>query len=39
MSKTKIVILQMRELIYTAIFVGLGIILLILLLPSICYCG
>jgi len=31
MSKTKIVILQMRELIYTAIFVGLGIILLILL--------
>lgn len=31
MSRTKIVILQMRELIYTAIFVGLGIILLILL--------
>lgn len=31
MSRTRIVILQMRELIYTAIFVGLGIILLILL--------
>ena len=31
MSRTRIVILQMRELIYTAIFVGLGILLLILL--------
>ena len=31
MSRTRIVILQMKELIYTAIFVGLGIILLILL--------
>lgn len=31
MSRTKIVILQMREIIYTAIFVGLGILLLIIL--------
>lgn len=31
MSKTRIVILQLRELIFTAIFVGLGILLLILL--------
>lgn len=31
MSKTKIVILQAREIVYTAIFVGLGILLLILL--------
>ncbi|MFQ9510001.1 MAG: hypothetical protein ACLRZ7_03565 [Lachnospiraceae bacterium] len=30
-SKTKIVVLKMRELIYTAIFVALGIILIILL--------
>lgn len=31
MSKTKIVVLQMKELIYTGIFVGLGILLIILL--------
>lgn len=31
MSKTKIVILQMKEIVYTAIFVGLGILLLVLL--------
>lgn len=31
-AKTKIVVLHMKELIYTAIFVGLGILLLILLL-------
>ena len=31
MSKTRIVILQLRELIFTGIFVGLGIVLLILL--------
>lgn len=31
MSRTRIVILQMRELIYTAIFVGLGIFLVVLL--------
>ena len=30
-SKTKIVVLRMKELIYTAIFVGLGILLIILL--------
>lgn len=30
-SKTKIVVLRMKELIYTAIFVGLGIVLVILL--------
>lgn len=30
-SKTKIVVLRMKELIYTAIFAGLGILLLILL--------
>ena len=30
-SKTKIVVLRMKELIYTAIFVGLGIVLIILL--------
>ena len=29
MSRTRIVILQMREIIYTAVFVGLGILLLI----------
>ena len=31
MSKTKIVILKMREIVYTAIFAGLGILLLIIL--------
>ncbi|MCD7825179.1 MAG: hypothetical protein LUH14_04360 [Clostridiaceae bacterium] len=31
MARTKIVILQLRELIYTAIFVGIGIVLLIIL--------
>ena len=31
MSRTRIVILQMREIIYTAVFVGLGILLLIIL--------
>lgn len=31
MSKTKIVVIQKKELIYTGIFVGLGILLLILL--------
>ncbi len=31
MSKTKIVVLQMKELVYTGIFVGLGILLVILL--------
>ncbi len=31
MSRTRIVILQMKELVYTAIFVGLGILLLVLL--------
>lgn len=31
MSKTKIVVLHMKEVIYTAIFVGLGILLIILL--------
>lgn len=31
MAKTKIVVLQMKEIIYTAIFVGLGILLVILL--------
>lgn len=31
MSKTKIVILQLKEIIYTAIFVGLGILLILLL--------
>ena len=31
MSRTRIVILQMREIIYTAVFVGLGISLLIIL--------
>lgn len=31
MSRTRIIILQMREIIYTAIFVGLGILLLIIL--------
>lgn len=31
-AKTKIVVLHMKELIYTAIFVGLGILLIILLL-------
>ncbi len=31
MSRTRIVILQMREIIYTAIFAGLGILLLIIL--------
>ncbi len=31
MSKTKIVVLHMKEIIYTAIFVGLGILLILLL--------
>ena len=31
MSKTKIIVLQMKELVYTGIFVGLGILLIILL--------
>ncbi len=31
MSKTKIVVIQMKELIYTAIFAGLGILLILLL--------
>ena len=31
-AKTKIVVLHMKELIYTAIFVGLGILLVMLLL-------
>ncbi len=31
MSKTKIVVLQMKELVYTGIFVGLGILLIVLL--------
>ena len=31
MSRTRIVILQMRDIIYTAVFVGLGILLLIIL--------
>ncbi len=31
-SKTKIVVLRMKELIYTAIFIGLGILLVLLLL-------
>lgn len=31
MAKTKIVVIQMKELIYTAIFAGLGILLIILL--------
>ena len=31
-SKTKIVVLRMKEIIYTAIFIGLGILLLLLLL-------
>ena len=31
-SKTKIVVLRMKEIIYTAIFVGLGILLILLLL-------
>lgn len=31
MSRTRIIILQVKELIYTAIFVGLGILLLVLL--------
>ena len=30
-AKTKIVVLHMKELIYTAIFVGLGILLVVLL--------
>lgn len=30
-SKTKIVVLRMKEIIYTAIFIGLGIILVTLL--------
>lgn len=32
MSRTKIVILQMKEIIYTAIFIGLGLLLILLLL-------
>lgn len=31
MAKTKIVVIQMKELIYTAIFAGLGILLIVLL--------
>ena len=31
MSRTRIVIFQMKEIIYTAVFVGLGILLLVLL--------
>lgn len=31
MSKTKIVVLRMKEVVYTAVFVGLGILLLIVL--------
>ena len=31
MSKTKIVVLRMREVVYTAVFVGIGILLLIVL--------
>lgn len=31
MSKTKIVVIQMKEIIYTGIFVGLGILLILLL--------
>ncbi|SFR56497.1 hypothetical protein [Anaeromicropila populeti] len=31
MSKTKIVIIQLKEIVYTAIFVGLGILLILLL--------
>ncbi len=31
MAKTKIIVIQMKELIYTAIFAGLGILLIILL--------
>lgn len=31
MSKTKIIVLQMKELVYTGIFVGLGILLIVLL--------
>jgi uncharacterized protein with FMN-binding domain len=31
MSKTKIVVIQLKEIIYTAIFVGLGILLILLL--------
>ena len=31
MSRTRIVILQLKEIVYTAIFVGLGILLLVLL--------
>ncbi len=31
MAKTKIIVLQMKEIIYTAIFVGLGILLILLL--------
>ena len=30
MSKTKIIVLQMKELVYTGIFVGLGILLIVL---------
>ena len=31
-SKTKIVVLRMKEIIYTAIFIGFGILLILLLL-------
>ena len=31
-SKTKIVVLRMKEIIYTAIFIGLGLLLIALLL-------
>ena len=35
MAKTKIVVIQMKELIYTAIFAGLGILLIVLLIMAI----
>ena len=31
MSKTKIVVLRMKEVVYTAVFVGIGVLLLIVL--------
>ena len=34
-SKTKIVVLRMKEIIYTAIFIGLGILLILLLLVDV----
>ena len=36
-SKTKIVVLRMKEIIYTAIFIGLGILLLLLLLAILIF--